>query len=136
MKKIKNKAGTIAYRNNDSGNIEVLLVSSRKHKDSWVFPVGTVEKNETLEQAAKRECVEESGYIVELENNIDTTTIENPDEINIFTFFSARVIGETDDYEKDRKRIWIDLNLLSDKVAEFLVDTANKFKSMTLVNQS
>lgn len=39
----------------------VLLISSRKHPDVWIFPKGTVEKREAAEAAAVREAFEEAG---------------------------------------------------------------------------
>lgn len=39
-----------------------------KDVDSWSMPGGAVENNETLEQAAKREVLEETGLVVEIED--------------------------------------------------------------------
>lgn len=135
MASIKNKAGVLAYRCNRFGEIEILLVSARKFKDSWVFPVGTVEQGETLEETAARECVEESGYIIKIEEKICTFNhITNNNEA-VFTFFKGKVIGETDDYEKDRDRIWVDLDRLPYLIPGFLRETAEVFKNLYLVNK-
>ena len=134
MSKRKNKAGVVAYKENSRGNIKVLLVSSRKYKNSWVFPVGTVEKNETLQQAAIRECEEESGYVVKIEKKIGSFIQKKIESENIFTFFSATVLDETDDYEKDRERVWVDLEKLPHTVAVFLAEIAYKFINLKLVN--
>ena len=134
MGKVKNKAGVVAYRKNSKKNIEVLLVSARKHKNSWVFPLGTVEKNESLKEAAARECVEESGYIVEVQKKIGSFKHNKKKSENLFTFYSATVVDETDDYEKDRKRIWVELSELQETVTEFLSEIAEKFINIKLVN--
>lgn len=107
LKKIKQKAGVVTYRENSDGEKEILLVSGRQFENSWVFPVGTVEENETPQITAARECEEESGYIVEVGEEVGTIKTHNGNHINYFTFFKAKVIGETENYEKDRKKIWV-----------------------------
>ena len=62
----KEKAGVVVYRQREGDEPLVLVVSARKFKNQWVFPVGSVEKDESLEAAAKRECEEESGSGVEV----------------------------------------------------------------------
>ena len=59
--------GAIVYRKYH-GNTEILLI---KHINSghWSFPKGHVEGNETEEETAKREIMEETGIDV----NLDTT---------------------------------------------------------------
>ena len=129
MSGIKNKAGVVVYRTNNIGEIEVLLISARKFKNTWVFPVGTVERGETAEEAAVRECMEESGYIVKLEEKLGSFIREKTNGEGVFTFFSGHIIGETDDYEKDRKRIWVKLKHLHEKVYDFLLQVVKSFKS-------
>lgn len=41
--------------------IDNILILHRANTDSWHLPKGTQEKNETLEQTAKREVLEETG---------------------------------------------------------------------------
>ncbi|NIV43226.1 MAG: NUDIX domain-containing protein [Candidatus Dadabacteria bacterium] len=117
-KKPKQKAGVVVYRENKIGEREYLIITSRKFPSTWVFPAGTVEKGETLREAAARECAEESGYIVEVGDEIKSIEINQGNKTSHFTFFLAKVIGETDNYEKDRKRKWVSerelLNLITD----------------------
>ena len=58
------KAGVVAYRQEPDGTYATLLITARRQRAAWIFPVGTVDPGETLEQAAARECMEESGYTV------------------------------------------------------------------------
>ena len=57
------KAGCVPYRRTgtDTNQLELLLVSSRKHPNAWVFPKGTVEAGEERRTTAERECWEEAG---------------------------------------------------------------------------
>lgn len=130
MKKIKQKSGVVAYRMNDNDNLEILLISARKFKGSWVFPVGTVEKNESLEEAAVRECLEESGYEVALEEKIDSIVIEKKESKNEFTFYKAKIIGEQSTYETDRKRLWVTLSELEEKITHVFLPIAHSFKNL------
>lgn len=127
MGKTKKKSGVVAYRLNAENEMEVLLVSARKFKDSWVFPVGTVEKNESLKEAAARECLEESGYEVEIEKKVDSITVENKGSTNEFTFYKAKIIGEHENYEDDRKRIWVTIDKLSEKIAPLFLPIVFSF---------
>lgn len=127
MTKISRKAGVVAYRKDDRKAIEILLVSSRKYPGTWVFPVGGIDEGETAEEAAVRECVEESGYIVEIEEELDTVRIDDGDITNEFTFYSAEVAEETEDYEKDRTRKWVKPSELENTVAEVFRPVARKF---------
>jgi ADP-ribose pyrophosphatase YjhB (NUDIX family) len=115
------KAGVVAWRQTDTGTLEILLITARRHPGSWIFPVGTVDLGETLEQAAARECAEESGYTVETGRLL--AQIELPQESpqaketgtadpQHFTFFTAQVTGELPTYETDRQRRWVPLSQL------------------------
>lgn len=125
--KVKHKAGVVVYRKSKDGGIEVLLVSARKHKGSWVFPVGTVEDHETLQVTAARECEEESGYIVETEDEIGTVQDSTGNSVNFFTFYKAQITGEKEDYEKDRERKWVSSDQLEQNVAEIFIPVAKSF---------
>ena len=119
------KAGVVVCRKNCGGDDEFLLVSSQKHKKSWVFPVGTVEKNESLKSAAIRECQEESGWIVKIPD--ETASAEIQDEFNnCFTFFKATAVEDTGDYESGREVIWVnksDLKKFLPRIFSSVVDS-------------
>ena len=124
---VKNKAGVVVYREKNDGQLEVLLISARKYKGSMVFPVGTVEDYETLQVTAERECREESGYIVEMEDEVGTVKNSSKNGINYYTFYKAKVVQETDDYEKDRERKWVSLSELSENIADIFLPIAENF---------
>lgn len=118
----------VAYRRNGSGEIEVILVSSRKLRDSWVFPAGGVDEGETLEEAAARECLEESGFKVEIEKDpIHEISFEGSRRDVEYTFFAARALEDTGDYETDRERMWCSLPDLPDTVAGIFREVAESF---------
>ncbi len=112
------KAGIVAYRRAAYASFEILIITARQHHDSWIFPVGTVDPGETLEQAAARECMEESGYTVETGPLLKVLELEGERKTNRFSFFAAQVTGEVAEYETDRQRRWVPLSELTDTVAE------------------
>ena len=112
------KAGVVAYRRAAQTSYEILIITARQHHYSWIFPVGTVDPKETLEQAAARECMEESGYMVETGPLLKVIELEGKRKTNRFSFFAAQVTGEVAEYETDRQRRWIPLSELTDTVAE------------------
>jgi len=59
-------AGTLLYRINEMGAVEVLLVhhSGESNKDRpWSLPKGMLDEDETPEDAARRETLEEAGVL-------------------------------------------------------------------------
>ena len=124
MKRKKEKAGVVVYRFDDSAEPLVLVVSARKYKGQWVFPVGSVEAGESLEQAAKRECREESGYTVTIGAKLPAVQVEDDARIKRFTFFLATLVGETDEWESDRERKWIPASQVADALPDIFKPVA------------
>lgn len=64
---LKETSGTLLYRETEDG-IEVLLVhpsGNYNRKLPWSIPKGLPEPEETLEEAARRETLEETGVVAE-----------------------------------------------------------------------
>lgn len=123
--KIYRKAGVVVRRRGEGGGEdEILVVSARRHAGSWVFPAGTVEDGELPEQAAARECEEESGYAVKTGDEVGSVTVAGPGWTKKFTFFSASVVGEVERKEKDREVRWVRASLLEDRIAEVFAPVA------------
>ncbi len=122
--KIYRKAGVVVRRRGEDGEDEVLVVSARRHAGSWVFPAGTVEEGELPEQAAARECAEESGYIVKTGREVGSVTVSESDWKKTFTFFSATVAGEVERKEKDRRRRWVKISSVENEIAAVFAPVA------------
>jgi 8-oxo-dGTP diphosphatase len=116
--KTKQKAGVVAYRMGPDGAPLVLLVSSRTFPGSWVFPVGTQKRGESLGETAARECREESGYEVKVGAQLNAVNIIGDRKTRRFTFFLATVVQEHPDWETDRQRRWLPLSQLAETVAD------------------
>ena len=130
---ISRKAGVVVWRRTESGTVEILLITARRHPNSWIFPVGTVDREETLEQAAARECAEESGYTVEVGPLL--AEMELPEESSLtrqaglshcrsFTFYAGQATGELTIYETDRQRRWVPLARLTESISPVFAPVA------------
>lgn len=122
----KEKAGVVAYRFIPGEEPLVLVVTARKVKGSWVFPVGGVEKGESLKAAAKRECFEESGYYVAVECRLATVEVPKSNRIRRYTFYLAREVGEAETWERDRTRDWVPISKLVETLPDIFQGVAHE----------
>ncbi|KAK7691078.1 hypothetical protein QCA50_006181 [Cerrena zonata] len=86
---------------------KVLLVTSRKRKDSWVLPKGGWEPSDgVLEAAASREALEEAGVRGTITRFV--TTI--PSASSTYHFYELDVADLDSDWleSKERRREWVD----------------------------
>ncbi|XOF33468.1 MAG: NUDIX hydrolase [Candidatus Electrothrix sp. YB6] len=120
---VKEKAGVVAYKPEGSEPL-VLLVSARKVKGSWVFPVGGIDPGETAEIAAQRECEEESGYRVELGEQLASVESCVKGKTVRFIFFLASVVSEAETWETDRTREWVPLSQAADRLPSIFQSVA------------
>lgn len=84
--------GAILLRE-ENGNQETLLV---KHTSGhWGFPKGKKENNETEEETAIREVLEETGYQITIENGFReiSSYLPEPGVHKQVTYFIGRIIG-------------------------------------------
>lgn len=126
QKTLKDKAGIVVYDYLHRDEPLVLIITSRKFSGSWVFPVGTVEQGESLEDAAKRECVEEAGFYVDIESTLSTVEVPKGDITLRYTFFLATIVGEAATWETDREREWVQISKLVDRLPNIFLDVARE----------
>ena len=65
-------AGGVVTQNSPDGRVQFLVVH-RPRYDDWSLPKGKLEAGESLEDAARRELLEETGYHVELGDALPTS---------------------------------------------------------------
>jgi 8-oxo-dGTP pyrophosphatase MutT (NUDIX family) len=105
------QCAAICWRLDASGNIEVLLISSRD-TGRWVIPKGNLEKNETPYECARREAMEEAGvkgsvgkkalgYYTYLKD-----AVKPPFLVSVFSLAVKNVIGTFKEAGK-RNVIWV-----------------------------
>lgn len=94
----------------------VLLIRSHKY-NTYTLPGGGVEDGESLEQAAIREVMEETGLEVSIVGNVGMTTevFDERSILNVTTCFSARVESEREhaldqeSVEEGQELLWVPL---------------------------
>jgi 8-oxo-dGTP diphosphatase len=99
----------------------------------WNFPAGKVDLGESLEQAAIREAKEESGYDVELLNEIAIFHVKSTDVVK--HVFESKIIGGELNFPEDEilDAKWFTLNeikQMEDKLrGEWILQTINILES-------
>lgn len=98
---------------------EILLIRSKRYITSrleWEIPAGRMEENESPEEAARRECLEETGCILK---NLTYLCCQNPangmSDLKIHVF-GARVESEGSEFDKNEvhEKKWIPKNEVLD----------------------
>ena len=94
-------------------------MQERKHDQLWYLPAGRVEPGETLEQAACRECLEETGIPVELEGVLRVQYTPAADgSARLRAIFVARPASDADPKtmpdEHSLRARWVTLEQLHD----------------------
>jgi ADP-ribose pyrophosphatase YjhB (NUDIX family) len=86
-------AGVIAER--ADGQIALVLRGENPGKGLWGLPAGFMEINETVEEAARRECLEETGLMVELNGlwGVWSFNHQIKGTSGVLVLYAARVIG-------------------------------------------
>ena len=76
----------------------------------WEFVGGKVEPGETKEQALVRECQEELGVVISIDNEFIQTEYEYPDICVRLTVFNARISCGTPVMKEHNDLKWIDIS--------------------------
>ncbi len=76
------------------GGVVLIRRAHEPHKGRWALPAGFIEADESIEEAAVRECREETGLEVELTELFGVDSFpEGPVQSGIIIFYRARPIG-------------------------------------------
>lgn len=104
--------GAVVYRK-FHGNTELLLIKNA-NGGHWSFPKGHVEPNETEEETAKREIMEETGIDVIIDNTFRQVITYAPkkDITKDVVYFLAKAINYdyTPQEEEISKINWVEIN--------------------------
>ncbi len=101
------QAGAIPYRIDDEGELEVLLITTRK--GAWSIPKGLIDPGNTAEETAEIETAEEAGAIGSAEELLGTFKYEKfggTCEVAVFALPVDSVL-DTWDESSFRERWWL-----------------------------
>jgi ADP-ribose pyrophosphatase YjhB (NUDIX family)/N-acetylglutamate synthase-like GNAT family acetyltransferase len=103
------EAGLVAGSTPGSGQGIVLVQRGEPpFKGRWALPAGYIEADESVEQAALRECQEETGLEVELLELFGVYSFpEGPIQSGIIIFFRARPVGGTLEAGDDAQEVHV-----------------------------
>ena len=106
---LRARAGCVPVRVLPGGRLQVLLVRSRKHPESYIFPAGGVEPGETAAQAAARETIEEAGVTGSLGRSLGEIVGDGKSRTVVY---ALHVDAELERWQEDwRPREWFDLGV-------------------------
>ena len=120
-------AGAVIYKKEKD---YLFAVIHRPHHDDWSFPKGKVDLGESIEEAAKREILEETGLIVEFEKKLKSREYEVNGKEKIVHYWLARNLVEKDFKNNDEvdELLWLSktdaLKTLSYEADRFLLEEA------------
>ena len=120
-------AGAVIYKKDTDF---LFAIIHRPHRDDWSFPKGKADENETIEQTAKREILEETGLIVEFEKKLKSRQYEVNGKEKIVHYWLARNLDEKDFENNDEvdELLWLSksdaLKTLSYEADRFLLEEA------------
>jgi 8-oxo-dGTP diphosphatase len=77
------------------GRIVLIRRRFEPQAGAWALPAGYMELGETPEQAAARECLEETGLTVQIEHLLGVYAFGNNAQSGILLIFAAQAIGGT-----------------------------------------
>jgi ADP-ribose pyrophosphatase YjhB (NUDIX family) len=81
----------------------ILLVKITYGSGNWTFPGGHLEKNESPIDGVKREVLEETGYIVDVEHLISVYSAPNKDDLVLL--FKCKIIEQVGIYDNEIEQI-------------------------------
>ena len=100
------QAGGIVVRM-ERGQVRVLVVTARKKRNRWVFPKGTVKRNEEPADAAVREVEEEAGVTGDVIDRLGTVRYPSRDGFVRLEYFLIAYSGpHEEESEEAREVVW------------------------------
>ncbi|MFY1689964.1 NUDIX hydrolase [Plantactinospora sp. WMMB782] len=103
----------------------------------WELPAGVVDASETLEEAAAREMLEETGWrpgrltpliTVEPSNGLSDA------QHHVYLADGAEYVGEPEDYFESEKREWISLSRIPEMIAAGEIRSANAVAALLVLH--
>lgn len=95
-------AGGLVFRRSSKGNLRI-LVAHRPRYDDWGLPKGKAEKNESPEETAIREVLEETGFHCRIVAPMGTTRYRINAGIKEVNWFAMRPLPDSPGFKKNKE---------------------------------
>ena len=96
--------GACVYKLSE-GRLYLLFVRPFKDRDTWGVPKGHVDENESNEECARREVLEETGIVVELEQQLPSVSTKFKNEHKTVITYLARQTCEQSPFPNDGENV-------------------------------
>jgi len=116
MSKYFEKAGAIILRDNNGAKEVLLEYRGRENLRDWSFPKGGVEDGESHQEAAARECLEETGLEIEIVKELPEIyySNEHDGDVRVKMYLAEVKAGELrPEFEGDELK-WVPCSELMD----------------------
>ncbi|KJE90555.1 hypothetical protein CAOG_008552 [Capsaspora owczarzaki ATCC 30864] len=110
---VRQVAGCVITRRDTGGQREILLVTSRA-KQEWILPKGGWESDESIEESARREAIEEAGIVGRITRSLGSVQVasKNGNSTSCIHWFELAVDQVLDQWpeQRERSRKWVGLH--------------------------
>jgi len=112
------RAATVPVRCDPGGRLAVLLVRSRNHPESFVFPGGGIEPGESEQEAARRETEEEAGVVGRIGRRLGSHSDERRNTTALFVLHVHDTLDEWAEAGERGNRQWHSLGVVGTRASE------------------
>lgn len=115
----KQSVGVVIENDRD----EILLIRSYRYTTNsieWEIPAGGIEEGETIQEAAKREVLEETGYTTTEPQLICTFNPSNGMSDAVDNIVKCKAISNIDDFDKNevKERKWVKISTIKEMISK------------------
>lgn len=110
-------AGTVTWRRNETGEVQVALIHRPKY-DDWSFPKGKIEGLESPTACAHRETLEETGFEVRLHSFLGELAYQTPEGTKRIKYWSAKFLDEIKsvNFSEVDQVLWLESKIAREKL--------------------
>ena len=111
MPELLHQAGGVVFRYDSAKNKhKILMVTSKRDFNKWLFPKGDIDEGESHRHTAKKEVLEEAGIVGEVLEYLGSVTYPDMMFIIDLRLFLINFVEESNKPYEKRLRKWVDFD--------------------------